>query len=181
MPPVPLAAGRLFGLYCRDRTTQRGIGTWIKTAAQHADAYGLRIHLGHGLCRTERRQRLYGPVHVSGQPQLAGLCVSAGPDGRAAQDGQNEPRRGAGLLAEQKVLLRGGIFCGVALFAASAAQQMGIGTTSTAKAGFMTALYVVLVPVAGFSWAAAPAPSCGAVSRPASWGCICSVWPGATR
>ena len=49
----------------------------------------------------------------------------------------------------KKVLLRGGIFCGVALFAASAAQQMGIGTTSTAKAGFMTALYVVLVPVAG--------------------------------
>ena len=32
-----------------------------------------------------------------------------------------------------------------------------------------------------FSWAAAPASSCGAVSRPASWGCICSVWPGATR
>lgn len=33
----------------------------------------------------------------------------------------------------------------------------------------------------GVFWAAAPASSCGAVSRPASWGCICSVWPGATR
>ena len=54
-----------------------------------------------------------------------------------------------GFWQNKKVLLRGGIFCGVALFAASAAQQMGIGTTSTAKAGFMTALYVVLVPVAG--------------------------------
>jgi hypothetical protein len=32
MPPVPLAAGRLFGLYCRDRTTRRGIGTWIKNS-----------------------------------------------------------------------------------------------------------------------------------------------------
>ena len=32
MPPVPLAAGRLFGLYCRDRTMQRGIGTWIKSS-----------------------------------------------------------------------------------------------------------------------------------------------------
>ena len=41
------------------------------------------------------------------------------------------------------------MFCGTALFAASAAQQIGIGTTSTAKAGFMTALYVVLVPVFG--------------------------------
>lgn len=48
-----------------------------------------------------------------------------------------------------KTLALGGALCGIALFAASAAQQMGIGTTSTAKAGFMTALYVVLVPVCG--------------------------------
>ena len=48
-----------------------------------------------------------------------------------------------------KTLVWGAVCCGTALFAASAAQQMGIGTTSTAKAGFMTALYVVLVPVAG--------------------------------
>lgn len=48
-----------------------------------------------------------------------------------------------------KTLAVGGVLCGAALFAASAAQQMGIGTTSTAKAGFMTALYVVLVPVGG--------------------------------
>ena len=48
-----------------------------------------------------------------------------------------------------RMLLRGGAFCGIALFAASAAQQVGIGTTSTAKAGFLTALYVVLVPVFG--------------------------------
>lgn len=47
------------------------------------------------------------------------------------------------------VLLKGGALCGTALFAASTAQQMGIGTTSTAKAGFLTALYVVLVPVCG--------------------------------
>ena len=43
-----------------------------------------------------------------------------------------------------RMLLRGGVFCGIALFAASAAQQIGIGTTSTAKAGFLTALYVQL-------------------------------------
>ena len=48
-----------------------------------------------------------------------------------------------------RMLLRGGVFCGIALFAASAAQQVGIGTTSTAKAGFLTALYVVLVPLFG--------------------------------
>lgn len=48
-----------------------------------------------------------------------------------------------------RTLFWGGAFCGIALFAASAAQQMGIGTTSTAKAGFLTALYVVIVPVLG--------------------------------
>lgn len=54
-----------------------------------------------------------------------------------------------GFWQNRKVLVKGGTCCGIALFAASAAQQMGIGTTSTAKAGFMTALYVVLVPVFG--------------------------------
>ena len=62
-----------------------------------------------------------------------------------------QKKRGSGLpfWIHGKTLVLGGICCGTALFAASAAQQMGIGTTSTAKAGFMTALYVVLVPVAG--------------------------------
>ena len=40
--------------------------------------------------------------------------------------------------------------CGTFLFAASAAQQIGITINpSTAKAGFLTAMYVVLVPVFG--------------------------------
>ena len=45
------------------------------------------------------------------------------------------------------VYLTGGLLCGTALFLASAAQQIGIAGTTTAKAGFITALYVVLVPV----------------------------------
>ena len=63
-----------------------------------------------------------------------------------------------------RMLLRGGVFCGIALFAASAAQQIGIGTTSTAKAGFMTALYVVLVPVAGVFLGSRPGVKL--------WGCV---------
>lgn len=52
------------------------------------------------------------------------------------------------LWKNPKQLILGGIFCGVFLFSASAAQQMGIGNTdTTAKAGFVTALYVVLVPI----------------------------------
>ena len=52
--------------------------------------------------------------------------------------------------AERKTLLTAGLVCGTLLFAASAAQQIGITINpSTAKAGFLTALYVVLVPVFG--------------------------------
>ena len=52
--------------------------------------------------------------------------------------------------AEKKKLLMAGLVCGTFLFAASAAQQIGITLNpSTAKAGFLTAMYVVLVPVFG--------------------------------
>ena len=60
-----------------------------------------------------------------------------------------------------RILLRGGVFCGIALFAASAAQQIGIGTTSTAKAGFLTALYVVLVPLLGVFFGRRPGVKLG--------------------
>ena len=52
--------------------------------------------------------------------------------------------------AEKKQLVVAGLVCGTFLFAASAAQQTGITLNpSTAKAGFLTAMYVVLVPVFG--------------------------------
>ena len=41
----------------------------------------------------------------------------------------------------------GGILCGVFLASASIFQQMGIVTTSAGKAGFITALYILMVPV----------------------------------
>lgn len=49
----------------------------------------------------------------------------------------------------QKGLLTGGICCGIALFVASNLQQFGIQYTTVGKAGFITALYIVLVPVIG--------------------------------
>ncbi len=45
--------------------------------------------------------------------------------------------------------LVGGVACGTALAVASALQQAGIGTSGAGKASFITAMYVVLVPVAG--------------------------------
>ena len=42
---------------------------------------------------------------------------------------------------------KGGLLCGLLLFAATSLQQIGLVYTSAGKAGFITALYVVQVPV----------------------------------
>lgn len=49
-----------------------------------------------------------------------------------------------------KKLWIAGILCGIALFAASSLQQVSLVDTDAGKAGFLTALYIVLVPVIGF-------------------------------
>lgn len=45
--------------------------------------------------------------------------------------------------------IKGGIACGVCLFLASSLQQMGILYTSAGKAGFLTTLYIILIPICG--------------------------------
>ena len=49
----------------------------------------------------------------------------------------------------KKILIKGGILCGLALCFASAFQQYGLLFTTVGKAGFITACYIVLVPIAG--------------------------------
>lgn len=51
--------------------------------------------------------------------------------------------------ADMKTLLLGGVCCGLALCAASCFQQFGILYTSVGKAGFLTAFYIIIVPVLG--------------------------------
>ena len=46
-------------------------------------------------------------------------------------------------------LWKASICCGVALFAASSLQQVGLVYTDAGKAGFITAMYIVLTPVVG--------------------------------
>lgn len=48
-----------------------------------------------------------------------------------------------------KKLIAGGALCGCILFIATTAQQLGIAGTTTGKSGFITALYIVLVPAFG--------------------------------
>ena len=49
----------------------------------------------------------------------------------------------------RKPLLLGGLSCGAILTIASFLQQAGLSDTDSGKAGFITALYIVLVPIAG--------------------------------
>lgn len=50
---------------------------------------------------------------------------------------------------EKKTLVIGGSCCGVALAVGSSLQQIGLVYTSAGKAGFITALYILLVPLLG--------------------------------
>lgn len=47
------------------------------------------------------------------------------------------------------VTLAGGVCCGLALCSASLFQQFGIQYTTVGKAGFITALYIIIVPIMG--------------------------------
>ena len=48
-----------------------------------------------------------------------------------------------------KLTIIGGILCGLALGTATVLQQFGMKTTTVGKAGFITALYIILTPIFG--------------------------------
>ena len=63
------------------------------------------------------------------------------------RQGKAEARGAAGN--GRKTLWVGGVLCGLALGVASSLQQIGIQFTTVGKAGFLTALYIVIVPLLG--------------------------------
>ena len=63
-----------------------------------------------------------------------------------------QQRKGTASAAaprSRRALAMGGICCGAALTVASFLQQKGLETTTSGKAGFITALYIVIVPLLG--------------------------------
>ncbi len=62
---------------------------------------------------------------------------------------RKSPQRRQTERANRKTLLLGGVCCGLALGVASCLQQVGIQYTTVGKAGFITALYIVIVPILG--------------------------------
>ncbi|MDE5598342.1 MAG: DMT family transporter [Lachnospiraceae bacterium] len=62
---------------------------------------------------------------------------------------KKEPVRQGEQKVQQKILYKGGVICGILLFIASNLQQFGIQYTTVGKAGFLTALYIIIVPFLG--------------------------------
>jgi drug/metabolite transporter (DMT)-like permease len=65
------------------------------------------------------------------------------------------PARPAGRKSS-RALLAGGVLAGTALFLGASLQQVGLVHTTAGKAGFITGLYVVIVPLAGLAWRQRP-------------------------
>lgn len=79
--------------------------------------------------------------------------------GHKEEKAKNIPAKG-----DRKTLLLGGLLCGLALFSASTLQQYGIHFTSAGKAGFITSLYAVIVPILSIAL--------GKKVRPLIWLCV---------
>ena len=79
--------------------------------------------------------------------QGRGVKKKAGADSAAGQPCRGREERTAAW--RDKTLITGGICCGVLLFVAGNLQQIGILYTTVGKAGFITAMYIVLVPALG--------------------------------
>ena len=52
-------------------------------------------------------------------------------------------------LEDKKELLKGGFLCGTCLSLSAVLQQHGISMTTVGKAGFLTAMYILIVPILG--------------------------------
>ena len=88
---------------------------------------------------------------------LAMLPVIGALDRRARKAGQDASWRRMNPQ-QRRTLITAGVCCGAMLALASAFQQMGIAMgTGAGKAGFITALYIVLVPLLGMLWGRRPA------------------------
>ncbi len=71
---------------------------------------------------------------------------------------QGKKRKGIPVQKMNKELLLAGIICGTFLCIATTLQTMGMIYTSPGKSGFLTALYMVIVPVIGLFSGKKPSP-----------------------
>lgn len=82
--------------------------------------------------------------------RMALAAVAVGIVALLAGRGKSAELPAAERTRRRRDTLIGGVCCGAFLATASVAQQMGLVTTTAGKAGFITAMYMLLVPVIGF-------------------------------
>lgn len=66
---------------------------------------------------------------------------------KALEDGTYQEPSSEEKKSQKKQLMKASLVCGCVLFCANALQQIGLVSTDAGKTGFITALYIVLVPV----------------------------------
>lgn len=76
---------------------------------------------------------------------------------------ESEPLNQNDHKAQRSILIKGGIATGLVLFVSTSLQQYAMAFTTAAKAGFITTLYVILVPIVGIFLKKKV--------RPLIWGC----------
>ena len=69
-----------------------------------------------------------------------------------------------------RTLIKGGAYCGVVIFACGMFQQIGIMYTTVGKSGFITTLYIVIVPIFGLPL--------GLRMKWRAWCCVCAAMAG---
>jgi len=101
---------------------------------------------GFGFVAQRAGMEHLGPYAFNGIRFLLGSCclLPLVLRRQSTQQGQNKKKRIS--------LLKAGLTAGVMLFAAATFQQVGLQYTTAGKAGFITGLYVVLVPLIGLFW-----------------------------
>ena len=92
-----------------------------------------------------------GPFTLNGLRSLLGglVLLPVIPVMDRAAEKSGEGSRAPRTPTQRRTLLHGGLLCGLALTAGSSLQQLGIQHTTVGKAGFLTAMYILLVPVLG--------------------------------
>lgn len=90
-----------------------------------------------------------GPLTFNGVRSLLGAAVVFPIACYRINKRKKEAKADAGSRLPVKLTLVGGICCGIAYTAASTFQQYGVAYTTVGKAGFITTLYIIFVPILG--------------------------------
>ncbi|MDR0501063.1 MAG: DMT family transporter [Coriobacteriales bacterium] len=116
-----------------------------------------------GMCFVAQRSGMdfVGPFLFNGFRELLGsatllvilafMTVYHAKKGKEIKENSDADKPVMVLPGRHRLIFIGGAFCGLLLYVASNAQQVAMVTTSAGKAAFITALYIVLVPIIGIA------------------------------